>query len=384
MYSSNASYSSSRSTGRNSLTAKEIQNMMMDEDDSSTSTSTSTISSDEDADFENEDDMSIGSSDSENEVFVDRIEAFAIQGNTPALAQLVFSSDIRLFSKKNKRTSNSSVASLRSTTSLVNYKAPPTNEDANLLTADEIAKMLIMSRPVPGKQRVSSDSTSAGMRRSVSESRIHKSYDTVGPSISDDNASILSKKSSVSGKQTIPNDMKPWDYLGVLMTECGIKHEAVPYTKVPDGFFTRLESKHFTSYDSDIARATRVGDLAAVQARYGSKRPLLSCNRFKETTIHTICRRGHVNLLRFIVNETDISIRVVDDIGRNPIHDACWTHRPNFELMKMLVTACPDLLYISDNRGFTPLDYVGKGCWREWCKFLRDNKDIIVPKEVLG
>ena len=358
--------------------------MMMDEDDSSTSTSTSTIPSDDDADFENEDDSSIVSSDSDNEVFVDRIEAFAIQGNTPALAQLVFSSDFRLSSKKNKRTSNSSVASLRSTVSLVNYEAPPTNEETNLLTADEIARMLLMSRPVPGKQNVSSNSTSVGLKRSVSEGRIHKGYDTVGPSISDDNTSILSKKSSTSGNQAVPSDMKPWDYLGLLLADRGIKHEAVPYTNVPDGFFLRLESKHFNSYDSEIARATRVGDLAAVQARYKSKKPVLSCNRFKETTIHTICRRGHVNLLRFIVNETDVPIRVVDDIGRNPIHDACWTHKPNFELMKMLVTACPDLLYIADNRGFTPLDYVGKGCWREWCKFLRDNKEMIVPKEVLG
>lgn len=73
----------------------------------------------------------------------------------------------------------------------------------------------------------------------------------------------------------------------------------------------------------------------------------------------------------------------MDDLGRNPIHDACWTHKPNFELIKLLVVACPDLLYIADNRGFTPLDYVGKGCWREWRRFLNDHQDVILPREML-
>jgi hypothetical protein len=379
MYSSNASYSSmTRSAAQNSMTAKEIQNMM-DDDNSSTSASTSTISSASN-DLE-DDDASLVSSDSENEGFVDRIEAFAVQGNTPALAQLVFDADFLVANTKNKRTTNSSVASLRSNLSLMDYVAPPNNDTTNLLTAEEIAKMLLQSRPTPVNGAGSAGR--GNVRRSVSETFLSKGYLTVGPSTSSDNVSLSSKKSTASGKRNVAPNTKPWDFLGTLLADHGIPHASVPYTEVPVGFFLKLESKHFTAYDSEIARATRVGDLAVVQARYRSNKSLLSCNRFKETIIHTICRRGHVNLLDFIVNETDIPIQVVDDLGRNPIHDACWTHKPNFELVKLLVKTSPDLLYIADNRGFTPLDYIGKGCWGEWCNFLNDNQEMIVPRELL-
>jgi len=109
----------------------------MIEDDYS-SASTSTISSDDDQDFD-DDDESIDSSDSEDEGFVDRIESFAVQGNSPALAQLVFATDVRLSRNKNQRASNSSVTSLRSlksNTTLNNYEAPPVIVDANLFTPE--------------------------------------------------------------------------------------------------------------------------------------------------------------------------------------------------------------------------------------------------------
>lgn len=375
----------SRSGVQPSMTAKEIQNMLDDDDSSSTSTVSSYGSSDDGYD----DDDTIESSDSEQEGLVNRIEEYAIQGNTPALAQMVFEADFRLpGSKKNKRTSNSSVASLRSTVTLTEYEAPATINSTNLLTPEEIAKMLLISRPTPQPKKAtpSSNGSGATMKRSFSENGLgNKGFISVGPSMSSDNVSLSSRKSTASSKPTgISMDMKPWDFLGEIMKDQGLPHVAVPYTQVADGFFMKYKRKHFDAYDSEIARATRVGDLDAVKNRYQSGRTLLSCNRFKESIIHTICRRGHVRLLRYIIDETNISIKLVDDIGRNPIHDACWTHKPNFDLIKLLITAYPDLLYIADNRGFTPLDYIGKGCWHQWCKFLYHNRDSLAPRELFA
>merc|ERR1712154_754735 len=89
-----------------------------------------------------------------------------------------------------------------------------------------------------------------------------------------------------------------------------------------------------------------------------------------ESVVHTACRRGAAEVLRFFMDEAGVSVRVKCDCGRTPLHDACWTHRPNFELIKMLITECPDLLIITDNRNFTPLQYVRQEQYPEWRAFL--------------
>ena len=73
-----------------------------------------------------------------------------------------------------------------------------------------------------------------------------------------------------------------------------------------------------------------------------------------------------------------------DDYGRTPLHDAAWTDKPNFELVTLLLQACPDLLFIADQRGFTPMAYVGRQRWEEWCVFLEQNKELLTPKVFLG
>ena len=330
-----------------------------DDDDSSTST----MSSDENVDDYDNDDDSEYSSESETMVneIEERIEAYARVGSTPVLAQMVFDSHLfKLPSRKGKRSGPGSVKSMRSSPS-VQQEAP------EMFTAGELAKMLSAHR---GPQR-------PGLKRSVSDMGLSAFAGYMN----------ISSAGSVSSRSTVQkpknNNTKPWDYLGSLLEYQGIKLASFPYNEIDEEFFSPLESHHFATYDNEIAQATRLGDLDTIRARHRKGKNLLACNRFRETTVHTICRRGHAHLLRYLLTKTDTPIQLVDDLGRNPLHDACWSHKPNFELIKQLVQKCPDLLYISDNRGFTPLSYVGKPCWGEWCKFLEENQDFLAPRELL-
>jgi len=143
-----------------------------------------------------------------------------------------------------------------------------------------------MTRPAPPKKP--SAASQEGMTRSQSESFLNKGYLTVPPTTSNDNVSVSSKRSHNSGRLDVAVNMKPWDFLVSLLEDRGIEIRAIPYKEVRDDFFLKFEAAHFTAYDSEIARATRVGELAAVQARYRSRKPLLACNRFQETTIHDL------------------------------------------------------------------------------------------------
>jgi hypothetical protein len=40
------------------------------------------------------------------------------------------------------------------------------------------------------------------------------------------------------------------------------------------------------------------------------------------------------------------------------------------------------LLYITDKRGFTPLDYIPKEAHEAWNAWLAENKHLVVPRDL--
>ena len=169
--------------------------------------------------------------------------------------------------------------------------------------------------------------------------------------------------------------------LKAIFLERGLEMKTFP-AQTLDGFFVEMKEENFAAYGNKIATAVRLGDLSTVQEHYESGGTLQCCNKFQESILHTICRRGHLHLLKYIMTETNTSIKIRDDYGRTPLHDAAWTHEPNFELVKLLLQACPDLLFITDNRGFTPLAYVGRQLWADWCQFLQENRELLSPRDL--
>jgi ankyrin repeat protein len=99
------------------------------------------------------------------------------------------------------------------------------------------------------------------------------------------------------------------------------------------------------------------------------------CNPFGESLIHMACRRGSFEVVEFFTKEANVDIKCRDDFGRTPMHDACWTSNPNFELIELLVTLCPELLSLTDVRGHSPLQYIRREHWPLWLSFLEKHQD---------
>jgi hypothetical protein len=125
------------------------------------------------------------------------------------------------------------------------------------------------------------------------------------------------------------------------------------------------------------ALAARNEDLDAFKELHNRGLNLQSANRFGESIVHIVCRRGNDVILGFLTQEANVSVRVRDDLGRTPLHDAAWTERPNFALVRMVLLAAPDLLFVRDNRGHSALAYAPCHRWGEWCKFLEENMPLI-------
>jgi hypothetical protein len=135
-------------------------------------------------------------------------------------------------------------------------------------------------------------------------------------------------------------------------------------------------------YTIEILQAARGNDVEKLKSLNDSGTCLQCCNRFGESLIHLASRRGLTKVMEFLVREAKVSLYLADDFGRNPLHDACWRPEPNFDLLKLLIEEAPDLLCMTDVRGFTPFDYARKSDWTKWIEFLSAHKDLLRPKKL--
>merc|ERR1712232_101050 len=83
------------------------------------------------------------------------------------------------------------------------------------------------------------------------------------------------------------------------------------------------------AYTNDVTMVVRNNDVEGARAlREEGKFPtgVNPCNRFGESLLHVACRRGHFDMVKFLVLEVGVSAsNIMDDYDRTPLHDACWT-----------------------------------------------------------
>lgn len=107
-------------------------------------------------------------------------------------------------------------------------------------------------------------------------------------------------------------------------------------------------------------------------------------NRFGESLMHLACRRGRTEMVRFLVEELPGSspsqmLSIKDDCLKTPLHDACWTPSPNFELVEFILQHAPEQVVMQDIRGNTPFDYVRKEDYQVWLRFLWERRSLLGP-----
>ncbi|CAB9516168.1 ANK [Seminavis robusta] len=148
-------------------------------------------------------------------------------------------------------------------------------------------------------------------------------------------------------------------------------------------FFHAPTQAEIDAYDHEALAAIRTQNMDVLRQFHATGRPLKCSNKFGESLLHMACRKNMVEVTTFLTQTASVPFAVCDDYGRTPLHDACWAHTTNFELIDLILTACPDLLYIKDKRGNTPLSYLRKDKWASWNKYLATKSaDFLKPKQL--
>jgi hypothetical protein len=144
--------------------------------------------------------------------------------------------------------------------------------------------------------------------------------------------------------------------------------------------FMSPSEEMIASFNKSTVSLFRSGNLDDLRDLLSTGVSLNCCNRFGESLLHMACRRGSIDLVKFLVNEAKVSLYIRDDFGRTVLHDVCWTSSPNLELFEYLLTLVPDFVMVKDVRGHYPLDYVRKQHWDVWSSFLRSHKTLLCSK----
>ena len=146
---------------------------------------------------------------------------------------------------------------------------------------------------------------------------------------------------------------------------------------MPDDFFV----KSCDNYHQEAVDAIRSNDIDALRKLKSGGTNLQCANKFGESLIHLACRRSNFDVVSFLINEAGVSLRVRDDYGRTPFHDACWRGELDLDLINMLLEHEPKLLMLNDKRGHSPLDYTRREHWVKLIPFLIERANKFQPAD---
>lgn len=176
----------------------------------------------------------------------------------------------------------------------------------------------------------------------------------------------------------VPRDTHPEDFLHEILRERGYSTEMV--SGKGSEFHRPPAPDQVAAYDKAILRAVLDEDEATLEGMRATGRRMDACNRFGDSVLHMACRRGRVGTLRYLLRVCGPTGLVLsDDFGRTVMHDACWTPTPRFDIASELLDVDTRLLRVVDKRGSSPLQYVPRDQWPQWCAYFESRKEVYWP-----
>lgn len=183
-------------------------------------------------------------------------------------------------------------------------------------------------------------------------------------------------------RANVPANFHPHEVLLKMMAKKGVNAVSRSYADL-HGFFQSPSQDEIDSYGFEVLSAVRESNIDFLRQYHVDGKSLNICNRFGESVLHLACRKQLVSVVDFLLNEAKVPAQVCDDYGRTPMHDACWTTEPNFDVVDLILDKCPDLLLVKDKRGHTPLFYARREHWGMWLRHLGRNISKILPRSDL-
>jgi hypothetical protein len=167
-------------------------------------------------------------------------------------------------------------------------------------------------------------------------------------------------------------------FLQLVKAQYGISLQVQPALSL-ESFFAEVSEEQMAAYNIQVVGAVRNNDLELLKKLH-SEGQLLNCsNRFGEALLNMACRRGFESIVEYLLSRPGVDVRICDDSGRTPLHDACWHPSPQLNICKWILERDPAMFLITDRRGCTAFQYARPQHWGVWRKFLFENREYLEP-----
>jgi hypothetical protein len=175
--------------------------------------------------------------------------------------------------------------------------------------------------------------------------------------------------------------LSPQTYLDAMIRSHG--YSTRKFKTLQSAYYNKPTPLQQASYHVHLLNVVKAYDYDLLDSIMGAGVSPNPCNRFGESLVHMVSRRGDAKALH-VMMEHGCSVQVADDYGRTPLHDCCWAAKPAFDVAEYILEIDVRLMHMTDCRGASPLSYVRKEHWAFWIEFLEHKKDIFWPKRDLA
>ena len=184
-------------------------------------------------------------------------------------------------------------------------------------------------------------------------------------------------------------NIHPHDYIQAAFAAAATTHDGLSKTDLIASinhasvarFLTKPTATMIAEYSTEIVRAVRANDVATARRLYQEgKFTSNACNRFGESILHIACRRGHLGMVQFLLEDVGLNVHDLrDDYQRTVLHDAFWTPQAAYDVVDYLLQQpyAVDLLLLPDQRGFTPVHYARADDRGKWLHFFWERKALL-------
>lgn len=188
---------------------------------------------------------------------------------------------------------------------------------------------------------------------------------------------IIEKEVDVSELPDPSFEVSPDEYLQQLVKAMYGLDLEVKKSLSLESFFTQVTEEQIAAYSNEVVGAVRNNNLEALKQLHAEGQPLNCFNRFGESLLNMACRRGFEDIVQYLLETENLDVRISDDGGRTPLHDACWNPSPQLKICEWIIARDPSLLFIADRRGCTAFQYARPQHWEIWRNFLLENRAFL-------
>jgi len=164
------------------------------------------------------------------------------------------------------------------------------------------------------------------------------------------------------------------DYLDLVLQSRG--YVTSKYSALELGYIKTPTPLQIASFGTAVCSANKLGDADRLKSILQCGLSANPMNKFGDSPFFMVCKRGLPELVKVFI-DCGAEVHIADSLGRTPLHYVAWANPPNFEAAKIILKTDPRLLYVLDQHGKTPLDFVAEAHTGGWVKFIDSVTDSL-------